>query len=398
MNIRPDQLKVSLKRMIMVRLLIVTFFLFVGMVAIDAGELLFGMIVAIGILSLLYIVWLAAGRLLLIQAWTQIVVDLILETVLIYHTNGYDSVFTTLMVLTIISASLVLVPYGGIFASLAGSAMFASVVIYLQWLSPTNTMLVSYVTYVKICILISVGLLSSFLSRRIFNLERQIRLHESLTYLGEMAAHLAHEIRNPLMSITGSIELLNRELAPSLSVQQKHLMNTVSVEGSRLTQMLSQVLSYTRDESLKLEPVSVNELLDEVFLMLEHSHEVNGKVKMNKRYKTSTMQVTVDRARMKQVILNILLNGIQAMPEGGTLDVSVLHQQDKIRIYFQDSGCGMSRDQIKDLFIPFKTTKVEGTGVGLAIAQKIVRQHGGSILVDSKEKVGSTFQITLPAS
>ena len=200
------------------------------------------------------------------------------------------------------------------------------------------------------------------------------------------------------MSITGSVELLNRQLTNKLTPQNIKLMETVLRESERLTGLLGQVLNYTHDEKYRFESVPLNQLLDEVFLMLENHTTCRSTIKLCKEYQRKNIRIDVDQRKIKQVFINIIVNALQAMPHGGELTVDLTTKNGSVIVNFKDTGSGMDEESLRKLFTPFASNRNGGTGIGLAIAQKIVKHHGGKISVTSQEGKGSTFLVTLPAA
>lgn len=396
MSRHPKELRAHLKRLIMLRLFVVTLFLCFGFVASEVQLALFSLIVGILALSVAYSFWLVWGKHLSILAVVQIGMDLLLESILIFFTGGIDSIFSMLIIFTIFSAGFVINPNSGFITAMMAGIMFLPSSIYGREIS--DWLYVAYTAYVKISILLLVGFLSTAFAHRFSAMEEEIQLKRRLSLLGETAAQLAHEIRNPLMSITGAIELLHRQLTGTLTKKDDLLMKTVVRESERLTGLLSHVLDYTRDEKYHFERVDLKRFLDEVFLMLENHFSCRSNIEIVKAYRRKKAIVEIDRNKMKQVFINLVVNGLQAMPEGGCLSVDSYRQNGFITITVQDTGCGMTPEQAKRLFIPFERQRSGGTGIGLALAQKIVCQHRGRISVDSHAGSGSTFSITLPAA
>ena len=394
----PYKMKKKLKLLFMLRLLVATLFLCLGLVAIEESLVLFTLIVAILFLSMLYVVWLVAGKHLYYLAGTQIVLDLILESILMYFTGGFDSVFSVLMVLTIFSAGIIMQPKHGLVAAFLGSILFVIMFISQQWQSPTDLVYAGYISYVKVSIFLLVGFLSAAFARQVSDMEQELRLRERLSYLGEMAAQLAHEIRNPLMSITGAVELIHRNAQNHLSDNDKKLMQTIQTESHRLSKLLTEVLDYTRDEKLDTQNTRIAQVLDDIFLSFSQNPKMNCGVQITKFYQRHDHKAEIDRDKMKQVFINIIENSMEAMPDGGTLTIASIQDNGMIKISFADTGRGMNREQQKKVFQPFYTEKTGGSGIGLALAQKITRYHGGRVTFDTQEKKGTTFHVFLPAA
>ncbi|HLU64918.1 MAG TPA: ATP-binding protein [Kofleriaceae bacterium] len=236
----------------------------------------------------------------------------------------------------------------------------------------------------------------------------RVKERDRLAAIGEMAAGLAHEIRNPLGAIKGAAQLL---VGPDgkpveLTAESAEFLHIIVEEVNRLNNVLSQFLDYARpsrsDPSQQGE-VDVNEVVRKTVQLIE-TYEAASRVRIDVRLDELLPPVAGDAEQLRQVFLNLGLNAIQAMEAGGTLEIvtsrrrrSRLGYGSFAEIRFRDSGVGIPRDKLKNLFIPFYTTKVRGTGLGLAISQRIVTQHSGTIEVRSSPGKGSTFSVFLPA-
>ncbi|MBI4431438.1 MAG: hypothetical protein HY587_06975 [Candidatus Omnitrophica bacterium] len=395
--IRPADIRKKIKLLIMLRLLVATLFLCFGLLAIKEGFVLFALIVVVLVLSTIYVGWLTIGKHLFLLAAVQLALDLILEIVLMYFTGGFDSVFSTLMVLTIFSAGVILRPNDGFITSILGSILFTVMLIFQHWREPSDLVYAGYISYVKVSIYLLVGFLSSAFAEQVSEMEQELRLKERLSYLGEMTAQLAHEIRNPLMAITGAVQLISRHIKNALSETDLKLIQTVENESGRLNRLLEEILDYTRDEKYEFEKTLLASILDEVFVSFSQNPSINSRVELIKSYQKNNHKVEADRDKLKQVFINVMTNSCQAMPQGGKLSVDTVQDGNLIMIAFSDTGPGMSKDQQKKLFQPFQSGRNGGTGIGLALAQKIVRQHGGKITYRSRIGKGSTFYVILPS-
>ena len=225
-------------------------------------------------------------------------------------------------------------------------------------------------------------------------LEERVRCADRLAALGQMAATVAHEIRNPLGGIEGFAALLERDLA---SQPAKRAMATQIVQGARsLNHIVARLLDFTRPVSLTLRRTRFGRIADMALAVLEQ--EMRGhepRVTLVRDY-AGDEAVTVDFERMYGVVLNLVRNAWQAMHEPGEITVRVCGDGDAVALSVRDTGCGMTEEVRQNLFSPFFTTKETGTGLGLSIVRKIVEAHGGSIEVESEPGVGSVFTVRVP--
>jgi two-component system sensor histidine kinase PilS (NtrC family) len=211
-----------------------------------------------------------------------------------------------------------------------------------------------------------------------------------------MAASIAHEIRNPLAAMRGSIQMLRADMEGESS--QTELMEIILRESDRLNRIISDFLNYARPRSIIQSQVDVGELLRATFKLLRHSAEINERQLLKEDVPETPVLVDADAEQLQQVFWNLARNALQSMPAGGELLATVRLQENKrLRIAFADSGRGMSPQQVENLFEPFSST-TGGTGLGLSIVYQIIRDHGGTINVRSREGQGTTITIELPVA
>lgn len=227
-------------------------------------------------------------------------------------------------------------------------------------------------------------------------LEREMRENERLAAVGRMAAGVAHEVRNPLSSIKGLALLLKGRFAENSSDSEAAGLLIEQVE--RINRTVSELLSFARPAPLNLKKISVHELLNETLRLLE-TDALNNGIKTRLQVASDLRHVAADRDRLNQVFINLLLNSVQSMEQGGELTVSAENAKEgkTVVIKVHDTGCGIPAENISQLFYPYFTTRTGGTGIGLAISQKIISDHKGSITVDSTEGLGTTVTVELPA-
>ncbi len=222
-------------------------------------------------------------------------------------------------------------------------------------------------------------------------LERQMRQKEQMAAIGVMSAGIAHEIRNPLASIAGSFNLLHSDI--ELNPDQRQLVEIITRETERLNRTITEFLSFARPSSPKPQPTDLSELISETMQLMRNSPEL----KPSHRIETwlRPVETEVDQSMMRQVFYNLASNAFRAMPDGGTLTISLEARNGNAHIRFEDTGIGLGEDEIKRLFVPFSSSFRNGTGLGLPIVYQIVTAHNGTITVKSRKGVGTTFVVDL---
>lgn len=223
---------------------------------------------------------------------------------------------------------------------------------------------------------------------------RKEKLRERMVAAGEMAAGIAHEIRNPLASISGAAQVLvNRSL---LSEEEKRLLRIVVSESRRLSNIIESFLNYARPPEPHWGPCNIATVLDETLDLFAHSSEVTPNHRIEKRVVRHEKPVVADEQQLRQAFFNLARNAIQAMPHGGTLTVEAFPEGQRYVVRFRDEGEGMDPERIHEIFQPFKAFRKGGTGLGLAVVYSIVSEHGGEVKVDSAPGKGSTFTLSFP--
>jgi signal transduction histidine kinase len=225
-------------------------------------------------------------------------------------------------------------------------------------------------------------------------LDEKLEKEKSLL-LEEMAPVLAHEIRNPLGSIKGAAQYLRSE---SNTGENQRLLDVIIEEVDRLNSVVSQFLNYAKPYTITLKTQDVNQVIEKAIAIVKASDRL-GNISIEKELRSDLPMVAIDAEQLVQVILNISFNAIEAMPAGGTLifRTSKIESGDggAVGISIRDTGTGIKKEGMKNIFKPFFTTKERGVGLGLAICQKIIKNHGGYIRVKSIPHQGSIFYIRL---
>ncbi|MDD5288290.1 MAG: ATP-binding protein [Dehalococcoidales bacterium] len=229
--------------------------------------------------------------------------------------------------------------------------------------------------------------------------QEQLIQAEKLTSLGQLAASIAHEVNNPLSGVLIYTQLLAKKMkgdGVSREIALEYL-SKMEAELNRSTKLIRNLLDFARQSPPAFRQININEVVNRAFDLAAHTAKMQ-KVLVIKELESSLPDVTADFDQLQQVCTNLILNAIQAMPEGGKLTIRTSVDKNYLKIVVQDTGYGISPDNMRKLFTPFFTTKqeVKGVGLGLAISYGIIQRHYGRIDVQSKEKEGTTFTVYLP--
>jgi signal transduction histidine kinase len=223
--------------------------------------------------------------------------------------------------------------------------------------------------------------------------DKQIMQAEKMVAIGELAAGIAHEIRNPLGIITGSAETVRKHADRKI---REEMTNYILEESKRINGLINTFLDFARTKEPKLVSCDLREVLEKTLLLLSPQAKTSG-VEIKKEIPQKLLQVSIDADQMRQAFTNLGVNALEAMPQGGVLKVTVLENaKGKIILRFSDTGKGIPKEVQAKVFDPFFTTKEGGTGLGLSIVHRIITQHGGDISVEGEEGRGSIFTISLP--
>ncbi len=374
---------------------------------------LYGLIAIIFFLSFLYTLVLNRVKNVLGFAYFQIGLDTVIVSLIIYVTGNLSSIFSFLYLVVIIYSSLLLYRKGSMIISTLSSFQYALMVLaeYGGILKPfmfDESIAVSGVDLnqiiYKILITIfgcfAVAFLSSLLAeqarksrKELWAMEDQVRRVEKMAAVGEMAAGLAHEIKNPLASMTGSIQILRDGV--DLDPDHARLMQIVLREADRLSSLVNNFLLFARPPVGKRELISLDKTINDTVELLEKNGSCRGRIAIHKEL-VQGLFVEMDLVQLRQVLWNLLLNASEAINGSGSIDIKLFPSKGrKACIEISDDGSGMSPDTIQSIFDPFFTTKQNGTGLGLSIVHSIIEASESHLDVRSKQGVGTTFSLWL---
>jgi two-component system sensor histidine kinase AtoS len=230
-------------------------------------------------------------------------------------------------------------------------------------------------------------------------LRRNMSRAEALASVGILASGIAHQIRNPLAGIRSTVQGLQRKLAPA--AREWDRLQRVLAEIDRINNLIKSLLDFARPKATALEIIEIDSLLDEVLGLIGPAMDRAG-VTAERETDAPRVRLRADRRRLQEAFLNVLLNAVQAMPQGGTVRVRTCLEGDggdgplTVAIQIGDTGPGVPPERAERIFQPFYTTRPDGTGLGLAVVRQIVEEHGGSVAVRSTPGEGATFIVRLP--
>lgn len=361
-------------------------------------------------LAAIYAAVLRSGKHLSRLADAQLILDQLTWTVVVYLSGGVTSGATSFYGLTCLVGAILTGFRGAGIAAVSGGAFYAALILLfrMDWLVPPPDQPVEvyaasseelvYAGLVNGLGIIVVTLLASYLAERLRIAGRQLREAEGraleaerMAALGRLSAGLAHEIRNPLGSISGSIQLI--QAGANLSEEDRHLCEIVQREASRLNDLVTDMMDLARPRPPELTLVDAAAMAREVVALADSS---GRGADVDVRWAgVDAANVMADGAQLKQLIWNLVRNGVQASSAGQHVSVEVHAEAGRAVLTVTDEGIGIDPEAKERLFDAFFTTRSHGTGVGLAVVKRIANEHGFEIVVDSERGRGATFQVNL---
>jgi len=361
------------------------------------------------LLSVLYAVGIYRLKRLLLTAYVQIVIDTFIVTVILYVTGNYSSIFSFLYLVVIIYASI-LIPIRATLAIAAICSIQFGIMIDLEYYgvilpygnedlilaSAPSWNQVIYKILITMTACFAVAFLSSFLSEQVRRTRRELKIMaehvqrvDKMAAIGEMAAGLAHEIKNPLASLTGSVQLLREDIR--YDPDHDRLMRIVLREADRLSSLVTNFLLYARPPAGKVEAMELEKVIAETAELFEKDPNYGGRIETTKSVQ-SGIWISMDPLHLCQILWNLLTNAAEAIDGEGKVHIELETNNNKqVYIKISDNGCGMSEEDIKYIFNPFFTTKASGTGLGLSIVHRILDAYDALLDVKSELNQGTTF-------
>jgi signal transduction histidine kinase len=324
------------------------------------------------------------------EFWTAVAAVMVL-TVGHYTASPHDpfwhDLFRRLYYLPIILAGFRFGLRGGLATAAVISLVFLPHVLMMKTMLPRQASEAVF----EVPLYLIVGIVTGILSDRQRKANEFLRRAERLKTLGEMAAGMAHEIKNPLAAIRSSAQILTERV----SGKEAQFAHIVVSEVDRLNRVVNEFLDYARPAPLKREPVLLSGLLDSCLGLLAPVIKQAG-VTVKRAFPEGEHKVAADPNQLRQVFLNLVLNAVQALHSGGEVTLGLAQEAGCTRISIRDTGPGIPPDKLRQVFEPFYSTKPGGTGLGLPIAQRIVAEHGGRLVIESVPGAGTTATVILP--
>ena len=374
---------------------------------------IYALTIAIYVLTFVYILFFRRVRRQLLFAYIQLIIDTVVVTLIIYVTGGFSSIFSFLYLVVIIYSSMLLFRRGSMIVAALCSIQYGILVdleyygILMPFVVEKSMSAMTHTwNYVLFKILITmlacfaVAFLSSLLSEQerrskkdLMAMEEHVKRVEKMAAVGEMAAGLAHEIKNPLASLTGSIQMLREDIP--YSTDHDKLMRIVLREADRLSSLVNDFLLFARPPIGKLEPISLGEALSETLDLFEKDSTGRDRITITRDI-ISNIWVEMDVSHLRQILWNLLLNAAESINGAGRIEIRMVPPKNRfVGIRITDSGCGIAPHLLGSIYDPFFTSKPSGTGLGLSIVHRILESYDAWIEVESEINQGTTFVLKL---
>jgi two-component system sensor histidine kinase PilS (NtrC family) len=380
--------------------------------AVKTFNLLILLVVFTYILSVIYFILYQWGKYYTFQVYLQILFDLLIITALVYLSGGLRGSFYFFYILIIIAASTVLSSRAAyitaalscVFFGLLVDALYLKIIPYVDSVEPPDWTfaVVLYNIFIAWAVFFLVAFLINYLTKNLRKTrdkldlaQRELEVKRRLAAVGEVSAQLAHEIRNPLAAISGSIQVLKSDL--NLKADQERLMSIVVNESDRISQSLEQFMSLSSSGEQVFSWIDLSMILRETLFLLQRGGELNGNLKLEGNYDYRESPFYGNANQIKQIFLNLIKNSIKAMPSGGILYLNFDNpKKNELRFSIRDTGKGMTPEEKEKIFEPFFSKFSTGKGLGMSVVHRIVGDYKGKIQVQSEPDRGTEINITFP--
>jgi signal transduction histidine kinase len=321
-------------------------------------------------------------------------VDILIVSAAIYISSGIDSDFYLVYFLVIFISAL----SQNIASTILVTAISALIYITLAFKTSGDFSVLEHPAFwLRIPFFFLVAFFSSFLvdivAKERKKLETMVLTSQKLISLGEMVAEIVHEIRDPLHTLGAFVKLLDQKISEDDT--RKELIKVIKKEATRVSQIVRNISELFTKTRGFIKSADINNLIEEV-VTISKNNLAKHKIRLLLRLSPNLPLIKVNPEQIKEVFLNLLVNAIHAMPEGGELRIASFRENGWLKVKFEDTGCGIPPEELPQIFKPFFSTKEKGSGLGLSIASKIIDIHHGKIEVKSTLKKGTTFTIFLP--
>ncbi len=360
------------------------------------------------VLSVGYTLWLNQKKNLVVLAHIQIVVDLFCATAIIYFTGSYYSLFTFVYLVVIICSAMLLLRKGSLLAACISSVLYGLLIeldyygiIEAPWnhsIASEDPVHVVYRIAITIAAFFAVALLSGILSTQLKTTRQDLKITqehlkrvEKMEAMDELISGIVHEIKNPLASLSGSIQLLKEDAVPE-SYEDK-LMKIILRETDRLKTIVNDIRVFAKPSRADSENVDIAQAIDEVMALFQNTPEWAPRIRVD-LHLVRGLFVSINPIHLQQILWNLIKNAAEAIEHQGKITISLTPARNqKIYLILQDDGKGIDVTEARHIFDPFFTTKPEGTGLGLPIIHRLVHIYDGMIDFDSTPGKGTVFTL-----
>ncbi len=361
-------------------------------------------------LSLIYFAWLFQKKYLHLLAYTQVLIDTFIVTAIVFVTGCYHSIFTFLYILVIIYAAMLLLAQGSFSVALASSIQYGCLIEleYLKIITPcsenqTLALVVDqhhvlYRMVITISACFATAALSGILALQLKTARKDLKIAqehlkrvEKMAAVDEIVSGIAHEVKNPLASLSGAIQMLREEMAPT--GENDKLMQIVLRETDRLRQIATDIRLISKPCRNNAEWIDLSTAIDDIKILFDNTPDWHGRINMVTRLEKD-LHVYMDMVHLHQILWNLIKNAAESIEEKGKITISSYSSRHR-RIYLtiEDTGIGIDKKKASHIFDPFFTTKSDGTGLGLSIIHRIVDTYDGMIDFESIPGKGTVFTL-----